>query len=158
MNDRFISAIGEMHMVDQNLRQLAAGPEITAENYMVYLADLAHNARIRRLVAKHGHPTAETVGAEALKQFWLLVQHQDSDPDLQEECLEKCGFEPQQNAYLTDRVRVNAGQPQLYGTQLRRTAEGKLAPRPIEDEGRVDERRNGVGLGPLEEYVAKSNE
>jgi hypothetical protein len=49
-------------------------------------------------------------------------------------------------AYLEDRVRVNAGQPQLYGTQFTVT-DGQFGPRPIESPQRLDERRAAAGLG-----------
>jgi hypothetical protein len=57
-------------------------------------------------------------------------------------------------AYLEDRVRVNAGQPQLYGTQFTLTA-GTLTPYPIEDPGRLDQRRAQAGLEPFADYEAR---
>jgi hypothetical protein len=61
---------------------------------------------------------------------------------------------PAQLAYLEDRLRVNAGQAQLYGTQFRYTG-GKLTPHPIEDPCRLDERREHVGLEPFADYEAR---
>jgi hypothetical protein len=59
----------------------------------------------------------------------------------------------QQNlAYLTDRVRVNTGQRQRYGTQFWIDDTGVFGPRPMENADRVDEYRIAVGLGPFEEY------
>jgi len=52
-------------------------------------------------------------------------------------------------AYLTDRVQVAEGRPQVYGTQFHNA----LQPLSIEDPARVDERRAEVGLPPLAEYV-----
>ena len=57
-------------------------------------------------------------------------------------------------AYLEDRVRVNAGQPQLYGTQFTVTG-GTFGPHPIEDPGRLDERRAQAGLAPFTDYEAR---
>jgi hypothetical protein len=57
-------------------------------------------------------------------------------------------------AYLEDRVRVNAGQPQLYGTQFTLTG-GTLGPCPIEDPGRLDQRRAQAGLEPFADYEAR---
>ncbi len=54
-------------------------------------------------------------------------------------------------AYLTDRVLVNEGKPQVYGTQFHEV-NGHPEPRPIEDPDSVDVRRAGVGLGTLAEY------
>ncbi|MCP4246955.1 MAG: hypothetical protein GY778_07885, partial [bacterium] len=55
-------------------------------------------------------------------------------------------------AYLTDRVLVQEGKPQRYGTQFF-AKDGVFKLNPIEDEAYVDARRKEVGLGPLAEYV-----
>lgn len=60
-------------------------------------------------------------------------------------------------AMLTDRVRVNTGRPQLYGTQFRPIG-GKHVPLEIEDTEHVDERRAQMGLGTLEEGIASMYE
>jgi hypothetical protein len=52
-------------------------------------------------------------------------------------------------------VRLNAGQPQLYGTQFTAAGGGELAPHPIEDPERLDERRAEVGLEPFAAYEAR---
>ena len=58
-------------------------------------------------------------------------------------------------AMLEDRVLMRQGKKQIYGTQLQSNAEsnGKLFVFPIDDELHVDERRSGVGLPPLKEYL-----
>mgnify|MGYP001560728744 CR=1 FL=1 len=56
-------------------------------------------------------------------------------------------------AYLEDRILVNEGKPQLYGTQF---LEG--APRPIKDPDHVDERRKSVGLESLAEGIKEHRE
>ena len=58
---------------------------------------------------------------------------------------------PAHLAYLEDRVRVHAGQPQLYGTQFTVTS-GTFGPYPIEDPQRLDERRAAAGLEPFAAY------
>jgi len=57
-------------------------------------------------------------------------------------------------AYLKDRVRVNAGGSQLYGTQFTAAA-GTLRPHPIEYPARLDERRAQAGLEPHADYEAR---
>ena len=47
-------------------------------------------------------------------------------------------------AYLTDRVLVNEGKPQEYGTQFH-VVDGVRQPRPIREPGKVDERRAARG-------------
>ena len=54
-------------------------------------------------------------------------------------------------AYLIDRVLVNEGKKQLYGTQFW-FMNGKMEPRPIEDEANIDKRREEMGLGSFADY------
>jgi hypothetical protein len=61
---------------------------------------------------------------------------------------------PAHLAYLEDRVRVHAGQPQLYGTQFTVTG-AEFGPCPIEDPKRLDQRRADMGLEPFAVYEAR---
>jgi len=116
--------------------------------------DRQTTARMKEIVTKQGWPGKSMVGVDGANAAWLLVQHADAAPVFQKECLEK--MEPlvksgevsgKDFAYLWDRVAVNAGKKQRYGTQF----EGEeLA--PLEDPDTVDERRKSVGLGTLAEY------
>jgi hypothetical protein len=47
------------------------------------------------------------------------------------------------------------GKKQLYGTQFV-PVDGRLQPRPLEDEANVDRRRVAVGLPPLAEYIREA--
>ena len=156
MQERFMAAIKEMKQVDQGLR-VAISQGITQENYLVYLADQVHNRRLHRLLKEFGYPNTEMVGEEGMKDFWLLVQHQDGDLRLQKDCLEKCNFAPKEKAHLIDRIKVNGGEEQEYGTQLQMDENKKLTPKPIRESEDVDSRRKGVGLEPLSEYVDRVN-
>lgn len=68
---------------------------------------------------------------------WLLIQHADSDVEFQQYCLELMEREVESGgvaksdvAFLTDRILVNKGKPQLYGTQFYES-KGKLIPMSI---------------------------
>jgi len=58
-------------------------------------------------------------------------------------------------AYLADRVAVNEGRPQPYGTQIAEVTNGDGVPWPIAEPEQLDERRARMGLPPLAEYVAQ---
>ena len=56
-------------------------------------------------------------------------------------------------AYLKDRVLVNLGQKQLYGTQgIRNPQTHKWEPLPISDPVNVEMRRKQMGLISLKDY------
>jgi hypothetical protein len=126
--------------------------------------DRDNTARMKEIIAEHGWPGVTLVGDDGANAAWLLVQHADLDVPFQQRCLPLLAAAvaageaaPSNLAYLTDRVRVHLGQPQVYGTQLTLT-DGQLSPSPIEHETRVDERRAAAGLDPLAEYVAMVRE
>jgi hypothetical protein len=63
-----------------------------------------------------------------------------------------CGEVPAwQAAMLEDRIRTFEGRPQRYGTQFDWDPDGRLSPLPIEDPAGLDQRRQALGLRPLEE-------
>ncbi len=146
-----------MAKIEQRARRLATPHKKGLESLLVYTIDGIHNRYIHQIIDEYGYPTEKSVGKEGMKKFWLLVQHQDSDVTLQKACLRKCDFAPKEKAYLIDRVLVNTGKKQRYGTQMRRTINGSLAPRTITQKKGVDARRKSVGLGTLEKYIRLAN-
>jgi hypothetical protein len=148
---------------DQAARRAAGAARFkdTAANERMKAIDIKNTARMKEIVAREGWPTKTLVGERGAQAAWLLVQHADLDVAFQRQCLpllEKSVAagegDPKALAYLTDRVLVAEGKPQRYGTQFH-TVEGKLVPRPIEDEANVDARRAAVGLGTMAEYNAQ---
>ena len=97
--------------------------------------------------------------------LFLLVQHADQNPGLQREALAllkaavaKGKGSVVHAAYLEDRVKMHAGEPQVYGTQgqcVRRGGAAFWEPIPIGNPLEVDARRLQVGLGPLSDYAQK---
>lgn len=89
----------------------------------------------------------------------MIAQHSDHDPAFQQRALTPMRAAARAGqadrielAYLTDRVAVNHGRLQVYGTQVTCIGD-ELGPRPLIDPDNVDERRASVGLGPLQEYL-----
>jgi len=115
--------------------------------------------RLRKIIARYGWPTFRMVGVDGATAAWVIAQHSDHDPAFQQQALELMRAaaaagqaDPIELAYLEDRTAVNHDRPQVYGTQVT-CIDGELAPRPLIDPERVDERRASVGLGPLQEYL-----
>jgi uncharacterized protein DUF6624 len=129
--------------------------EVAANN------DAARTARLREIIDEHGWPTHRLVGEDGASAAWLIAQHSDQDVAFQREALDlMCAAaaagdaDPGELAYLVDRVAVNSGEPQVYGTQGG-CVDGHASIGPMVDEQHVDERRAAVGLEPLEDYLAE---
>ncbi|MBD2023826.1 DUF6624 domain-containing protein [Leptolyngbya sp. FACHB-711] len=119
--------------------------------------DIRNTQRLKQIIGEIGWPSISKVGREAANYAWLLAQHADHDVAFQRDCLHlmqhlMSDVDATTVAYLEDRVRVNEGRPQLYGTQYYEDEQGVFGPRPIEQPDEVDERRRAVGLEPLAEY------
>ena len=115
------------------------------------------------LLTARGWPGRTLVGEDGAQAAFLLAQHADHAPDLQRAFLDSLRDAVTTGeaslahlAYLEDRVRVHAGQPQLYGTQFTVTS-GNFGPYPIDDPLRLDERRAAAGLEPFADYEARMN-
>ncbi|MFN9877929.1 MAG: DUF6624 domain-containing protein, partial [Planctomycetota bacterium] len=109
-------------------------------------------------IQRTGWPGKSLVGEEAAHAAWLLVQHADADPQFQERCLEQMKAAGTGEvaaidiAYLTDRVLVARGRPQIYGTQCEEV-DGRFQPRTCIEPDLLDQRRKEVGLQPIKEYL-----
>ncbi len=130
------------------------------EQFKMSWQDAANRQRLKEIIQEHGWPGKSLVGADGANAAWLVVQHSDADVAFQRECLAlmeaapEGEVSPQDVAYLTDRVLVNEGKKQRYGTQMGMN----FKPRPIEDPDNVDKRRAEIGLPPLAEYVKEARE
>ena len=113
--------------------------------------------RLKQLIAVHGWPDEEIAGKDGAGAAWFIVQHAVGDPKFQRACLAlikegvQLGRVPGWHAaYLEDRIAMQEGRPQRYGTQwLDSPIDGRTRPWQLVDAGRVNEFRNSVGLGPL---------
>jgi hypothetical protein len=121
--------------------------------------DYSRSRRLRDIVDRIGWPTFDQVGRDGAEAAWLIAQHADSDVAFQEAALALMTdavaagqADPGDLAYLTDRVAMNRGEPQTYGSQVRCRGGAPAPATPIVEPDRVDERRAAVGLGPLAAY------
>lgn len=152
--------------LDQAIRDTVAasvrqhGRPDSAVGMRMLALDAANTAWLRSAVASRGWPRASVVGRDAAQAAFLIAQH-TTDEVFQEEALKL--LEPlaragevsgQHFALLADRVAVQAGRPQLYGTQAG-VRNGRVVLDPIVDSPGVDARRARLGLPPLAVYVRR---
>nr|WP_320022205.1 DUF6624 domain-containing protein [uncultured Draconibacterium sp.] len=120
--------------------------------------NLKENEReLLELIDKYGWPTPSLVTEFAAAGAALIINHSTYEirkkyfPML-EEAFKKGEAQPLRYAKMRDRLLVEEGKAQLYGTQLK--FEGNIrVPQPIEDPQNVDKRRAEIGLEPLSVYL-----
>jgi hypothetical protein len=128
-------------------------------------ADSLNMIILKKLFREYGFLGFEEVGKQGSSNFWLMMQHCDKDPKFQEEVLtemkkhiERKNANPSNYAYLIDRVNVNTGKPQVYGTQMKLNKdESSYEPKPVVEPENLNKRREEVGLGTIEEYIGVMN-
>ncbi len=125
------------------------------------VVDERNRNRLKEIFASSGFPNKKEVGTVAMQGIFLIIQHSDADKEWQmsqlsniEAAVKKGDMDGQSYAYLYDRIKINSGEKQLYGTQfsnvdrVNRTV--KLA--DTEDIENLDERRRYVGMMPIAMY------
>ncbi|MFJ3934143.1 DUF6624 domain-containing protein [Streptomyces sp. NPDC090029] len=117
----------------------------------------ADNAQaLGTIVAQGGWPGRSRAGEDGCRAALVIALHADHDRSLQSRLLDalhqaatRNEATPAQWAHLQDRLLVNSGKPQLYGTQyLYRPNEsgGRLELLPVAEPDALDRRRAQVGL------------
>lgn len=112
---------------------------------------------------RFGFPGYQQIGEQGSRNFWLIVQHCDKYPEFQKKVLlsmdkevKRNNADPNNFAYLFDRVQVNGGQKQKFGTQVDYDVEktGRAFPKiGLIDSAQVDIFRTRYKLGHLKEYL-----
>jgi hypothetical protein len=137
----------------------------SALNERAMLADEKNVGRMREIVGRWGWPTRSVVGDGTATSLWLLAQHADRDVAFQRQVLAEMEaligrreVRAQDLAYLRDRVAVNSGSRQRYGTQGGCAGPGRWEPHALQSPTTVDEDRREMGLGPLADYIRRGRQ
>ena len=161
------SELEEMVKVDQIAAYIPQGKykEYTHEQWnnfkdSVFTND---NIRVESMYNKYGFLGFDKVGKVGSNHFWLIVQHCDKYPEFQRRVLKSMDKEVKRGnadsnnyAYLYDRVKVNAGEKQLFGTQVTYETEttGRAIPKNgLADSINVEILRKEYGLESLKDYL-----
>lgn len=113
--------------------------------------------KLFELLNKYGWPTASRVTEFAAAGAALIINHTDHETrtkyfPLLEKAFKEGEAQPLRYAKMKDRLLVEQGKKQLYGTQWKFENSNKV-PHPIETQEYVDKRRAKIGLGPLSIYL-----
>ncbi|MEK2477114.1 DUF6624 domain-containing protein [Streptomyces noursei] len=132
------------------------GADEVSEAVLEEIEDMATET-LRLVVAVHGWPGHSLVGEVGADAAWWIAHH-SADRTFQrhalallEEAVKAGEATRKQLAFLTDRCRVMADQPQLYGTQFSYGPAGVQA-YAVQDPERLDARRAEMGLEPFDAF------
>ncbi|WP_426476095.1 DUF6624 domain-containing protein [Chryseobacterium sp. CBSDS_008] len=117
--------------------------------------------RAELLYKKYGYLGIDKVGEKGETQFWAIVQHYDKSVDFQNKVLKslkkevsKKNASPDNYALLYDRIKVNNGEKQLFGTQIEYKKNGQAKPKNgLIDTINIDKLRKKYNLDPLKKYL-----
>ncbi len=109
-------------------------------------------------ILRNGFPTRKQVGNEN-EVLFLVIQHSNLKArekyyPLFERAAENGDLNWKALSIMSDRIRVNKGLKQIYGSQIHKDSTGKIVLYPIEDFQNLNKRRLKIGLDPIEEYVS----
>lgn len=125
-------------------------------------ADRSNREWLKGVIAERGWFRISRDGAQADNAAWLIAQHADHDPAFQQEVLTLLEKElaardtsPTNYAYLYDRVAVNTGKLQRYGTQGRCSGPGDWRPAPVEGDPVARWRQEFDLDWPMADYIVR---
>lgn len=123
--------------------------------------DERNRNRLKEIFKEYGFPTRKLVGKDAMQGIFLMIQHSDGDKEWQksqlpniEKAVKNGDMDGQSYAYLYDRIQINSGEKQLYGTQFAKVDPiNKIVElAETEDLENLDRRRMEIGMMPIEMY------
>ena len=132
--------------------------ELKEIRQMMKRIDSKNALRVQQIIDLYGWLGSDELGEDANETLFLCIQHAD-DLIIQtkylpilKKAMEEGNADGWQYAFLTDRIKMNRGEKQVYGTQTLRM-NGKQFPVPIENPDKVDTLRKEIGLEPMKEYM-----
>jgi hypothetical protein len=165
MNEDLLHQLIELYHNDEQTRARLIKQGKLFDGYSSEMEQVhVHNAaRLEAIIDEFGWPGVSLVGEDGCWLVWMIAQHAIGLPDFQRKCLSLLTAAVKEEqapavhvAYLTDRIKFNERQPQLYGTVFDWDEDGQLSPWAVQDEAGVDDRRATVGLVPLAEATAEA--
>jgi len=148
---------------DQIERQFGWGAKETQDaRRKVQEMDREHLAQIDQIIQQMGgYPGRSLVGQPLDQVAFLIIQHA-TDRSVHEkylpivtEAAQKGELDKASAAILTDQVKIQKGEPQVYGTQIRVNNAGEKELYPVEDMASLNERRKAMDLEPIEAYLKR---
>lgn len=171
-NRQYDRILEEVYDKDQAVREWTSGmaslsaDEIVAYSTEMALTDSLNQVTVFGILDKEGWPAR--LSDKANQAIWLVIDHSDLAArskylDLVKAKAEEGVLDKSDYAVLNDRVLMEEGKPQIYGTQIKMAATFvgedltmQLYLWPVEDPAALDSLRSSVSLSPIEDYLEAS--
>ena len=142
--------LSEVYESDQRIRK---------SNELIKYAKEDHRNQelVISIIEKCGMPTLKDVTQKHMDAIWLGLQYTNKKyrkkyfPEI-EKAVENGDLSKQQYALMKDRILMDEGKPQIYGSQIKN---GKLY--KLENPETVNERRREMGMETIEDYLKNFN-
>ena len=164
-NYSYAETLNQMQEEDQAVRRAFHYRTLTPDeehslSRRMHEVDSANVVKLKWLIDTLGFPTWERVCSYGSYDAWVIAQHAPMQYQYEfikpfRQAVADTNADPGNLAYLEDRLRTWRGLPQLYGTQFMSnvTNNKTVWNCPIADKKNVDDRRGGMQLYALEEYL-----
>ncbi|MBG6235726.1 hypothetical protein IWX76_002294 [Pedobacter sp. CAN_A7] len=122
--------------------------------------DVENLVKVKALLEQYGWLSGEVLGAKANAALFLVIQHADLKTweeyvPLMREAVRNKAANAADLAKLEDRLALEQGKKQLYGTQLGKdVTTNRYYVFPIEDPDRIDARRKAMGLDSMRLHLS----
>ena len=154
-NQWYIDTLRKIQIADSAVRnKFIHATDITIRDSMralMAVMDSVNTLKLETLIKEQGLPTFRNVGYEGFYSAYIIMMHINST--LRDSLIEKfiplmeIGDVPRDKmAYLIDRSLIIKKLPQRYGCQIYRSGKSQ----PIEDIEHLNERREVMGLWPVD--------
>jgi len=129
----------------------------------IHVMDSINLITVKKIIDENGWLGSDVIGEQGNITLFLVIQHSDIKTQITylpilRDAVKKNNAKPNHLALLEDRVAMNQGQKQIYGSQIGQDPKtGEYFIFPIEDPDNIDKRRAEVGLEPISEYLKNWN-
>jgi len=144
------SLLEQIYDIDQGNR---GGNKIIDEGI-----DLQNQSAVVAIIERCGWPTARQAGSKGMQAVFLVIQHSSREmrekyfPLIKESAV-KGDLSQRAVAMMEDRMLMEKGKKQKYGTQLVKFGDGPFKLHPVEDPENLNARRLEMGMETIEEYL-----
>lgn len=168
-NKGLIAKLDSMLKDDQQARQQLESieekqgwdsKELMAQWEIIAKKDSLNLLKVKVILSKYGWPGPEVIGYKGSVTLFLVIQHaplkeQEKFLPMLREAVKNKYISPSSLALLEDRVALQQGKRQIYGSQIERDELKKIYfVSPLVDPDHVDQRRASVGLDPIASYIS----